>query len=385
MLFAACRRGEVAVIMGSTERLGAGTNIQDRAIAKHDLDVPWRPRDIEQRDGRILRQGNQNAEVEVIRWVTEKSFDAYMWQSLERKSKFIGQVLRGKLDVREIEDVGETALSYGEIKALAAGDPLLLDKAQVDADLTRLRRLARAHDRSQDRLRWQVVSMADQQAGTQRNIAVLDEVLPRRRSTSADAFTMTVGSAVFDKRSGAGRGLQLRLAELAREVGYQREVAAPIGTLAGLPLEAVATRRSSGIELTVRCTDVPYTAVELGVDTLRDESKAVGLISRLENRISALDQRRDELQREVEHLAVEITRAQARIGGEFGQAGELSAAKLRAADIEARLTEAATPQRQASAPSEGELHSPNAGLGDQGPLHLRRSEDVEDGRDCERE
>jgi len=362
MLFAACRRGDVAVIMGSTERLGAGTNIQNRAIAKHDLDVPWRPRDIEQRDGRILRQGNQNSEVEVIRWVTEKSFDAYMWQSLERKSKFIGQVLRGKLDVREIEDVGETALSYGEIKALAAGDPLLLDKAQVDADLTRLRRLERAHDRSQDRLRWQVVSMADQQAGIERNVTVLEEVLPRRRSTSADAFTMTVGTAVFDKRAGAGRGLQQRLAELARDLGYQREVITPIGALAGLSIEAVATRRSSGIELTVRCTDVPYTSVDLSVDTLRDDSKAVGLVTRLENRINALDQRREEMQHEAENLAVEITRAQARIGGAFPQAGDLSAAKLRAADIEARLLEAATPHRQISTPPEGHDHSPVAEL-----------------------
>lgn len=366
MLFAACRRGEVAVIMGSTERLGAGTNIQNRAIAKHDLDVPWRPRDIEQRDGRILRQGNQNAEVEVIRWVTEKSFDAYMWQSLERKSKFIGQVLRGKLDVREIEDVGETALSYGQIKALAAGDPLLLDKAQIDADLTRLRRLERAHDRSQDRLRWQVVSMADHKTGTERNITVLEQVLPRRRSTSADAFTMTVGTAVFDKRADAGRGLQHRLAELTRDIGYQREVIAPIGTLAGLPIEAVATRRSSGIELTVRCEGVPYTSVELSIDTLHDDSKAVGLVTRLENRINALDERRDELQHEAEHLAAEITRAQARIGGEFPQAGDLSAAKLRAADIEARLTEAATPQRRDSTPNEGHDHSPVAELDEAG-------------------
>lgn len=305
-------------------------------------------------------------------------------QSLERKSKFIGQVLRGKLDVREIEDIGETALSYGQIKALAAGDPLLLDKAQVDADLTRLRRLERAHDRSQDRLRWQVVSMADQQAGVERNVTVLAEVLPRRRSTSADAFTMTVGTAVFDKRAGAGRGLQQRLAELARDLGYQREVVVPIGALAGLAIEAVATRRSSGIELTVRCTDVPYTAVELGVDTLHEDSKAVGLVSRLENRINALDQRREEMQQEAEHLAVEITRAQARIGGAFPQAGELSATKLRAADIEARLVEAATPQRQIATPPEGHDHSPATEL-DGGALRTQEPYGVDVDRDWDPE
>jgi N12 class adenine-specific DNA methylase/predicted RNA methylase len=343
LLFAACRRGDVAVIMGSTERLGAGTNIQTRAIAKHDLDVPWRPRDIEQRDGRILRQGNQNAEIEVIRWVTEKSFDAYMWQALERKSKFIGQLLRGKLDVREIEDVGETSLSYGQIKALAAGDPLLLEKAQVDADLVRLRRLERAHDRSQDRLRWQLVASADRKAGLERDVATLDTVIPRRRPTAGDAFQMTVGTAAYDKRADAGRALQHQLAALARDLGYQREVVAPVGSLGGLSLEAAATRRTTGIELSVRCDGVPYATVEIAVEALGDDSKAVGMVSRLENRINALEHRREELVGEVDRLSVEMSRAQARIGTEFPQAGELSATKLRAADVEARLTEAARP------------------------------------------
>ncbi|WAX58516.1 hypothetical protein M6B22_07060 [Jatrophihabitans cynanchi] len=364
LLFAACRRGEVAVIVGSTERLGAGTNIQARAVAKHDLDVPWRPRDIEQRDGRILRQGNQNAEVEIIRWITQKSFDAYMWQSLERKQKFIGQVLRGRLDIREIEDVGETALSYGEIKALAADDPLLLEKAQVDADLTRLRRLERAHDRSQDRLRWQVVSIADRKAGLERQADQLAEVLPQRRPTSADAFTMTVGAATYDKRSDASHALRRSLAELARDLGYQREAVVSIGSLAGLALEAHALRRTSGVVLAVRCRGVPHTSVELSIEQLHalgEDSKAVGLVTRLENRVAGLDHRHDELRAEAEHLGVEITRARRRIGAEFPQAGELSAAKLRAADIEARLTEAATPRRDpASDTSPDRGHSPNA-------------------------
>jgi hypothetical protein len=354
----------VAVIVGSTERLGAGTNIQDRAVAKHDLDVPWRPRDIEQRDGRILRQGNQNAEVEIIRWTTQKSFDAFMWQSLERKQKFIGQVLRGRLDIREIEDVGETALSYGEIKALAAGDPLLLEKAQVDADLTRLRRLERAYDRSQERLRWQVVSMADQKADFEHQVDLIDGVLSKRRPTSADAFTMTVGTATYDKRNDAGHALQRSLAALARALGYQRETIVPVGTLAGLSLEAHAIRRASGIELILQCHDVPHTSVELSIEqmhALSEDSKAVGLVARLENRINGLDHRHDELRAEAEHVAVEITWAQRRIGAEFPQAGELSAAKLRAADIEARLAEAATPRREpAPDTSPGRDHCPSA-------------------------
>src|SRR6266498_812989 len=155
-LFAACRAGSVAVLIGSTEKMGVGTNVQARAVALHHLDCPWRPADLEQREGRILRQGNQNPEIRILRYVTEGSFDGYSWQTVTRKAQFIAQVMRGKLDVREIEDIGDTALSYNEVKALATGNPLLLDQAQAQADVTRLDRLERAHHRSHDGLRWTV-------------------------------------------------------------------------------------------------------------------------------------------------------------------------------------------------------------------------------------
>ena len=140
-LFAACRAGRVAVLVGSTEKMvGKGTNVQTRAVALHHLDAPWRPADVAQREGRILRQGNLNPEVRVYRYVVRQSFDGYLWQTLERKSRFIAQVMRGRLDVREIEDIGDTTLSYTEVKALATGNPLLMDKAKADAALTRLER-----------------------------------------------------------------------------------------------------------------------------------------------------------------------------------------------------------------------------------------------------
>ncbi|GAA4102658.1 helicase-related protein [Nonomuraea soli] len=137
-LFAACRSGEIAVLMGSTERMGVGTNVQARAVALHHIDCPWRPADLQQRDGRILRQGNLNPEVRILRYVTERSFDGFMWQGIERKSRFITMVMRGKLDVREMEDVGEQTLSANEVKAVATGNPLLLDLAEAAA--TRLER-----------------------------------------------------------------------------------------------------------------------------------------------------------------------------------------------------------------------------------------------------
>ena len=154
-LFAACRTGAVAVLIGSTEKMGVGTNVQDRAIALHHLDAPWRPADVAQREGRIIRQGNLNRQlgrdIEIIRYVTAQSFDGYMWQTLERKARFIDQVMHGRLDTREITDIGDTALSFSEVKAIATGNPLLIDKAEADTALARLQRAERAHQRNQQR------------------------------------------------------------------------------------------------------------------------------------------------------------------------------------------------------------------------------------------
>ena len=138
-LFAKVRRGQVRVLMGSTFKMGAGTNVQQRLIALHDLDVPWRPADLEQRAGRIVRQGNSNPEVDLYRYVTEGTFDAYSYQLLESKQKFISQIMTSKSPVRSAEDVDETALSYAEIKALARGNPKIMEKMQLDADVAKLK------------------------------------------------------------------------------------------------------------------------------------------------------------------------------------------------------------------------------------------------------
>jgi hypothetical protein len=152
-LFADCRAGRVSVLLGSTDKLGVGTNIQDRCVAVHHVDAPWRPADVEQREGRALRPGNHNHRVQVTRYVTEGSFDAYMWQALERKARFIAQILTGNLTAREVEDIDTAALSYAEVKALATGQPLLLEAAAVAAEIARLRNLAAGHTRAQRRIR----------------------------------------------------------------------------------------------------------------------------------------------------------------------------------------------------------------------------------------
>ena len=151
-LFAKVRAGQVRVLMGSTFKMGAGMNVQDRLVALHDLDAPWRPGDLEQRSGRIIRQGNQNKEVHIYRYVTEATFDAYLWQTLENKQKFISQIMTSKSPVRACEDIDETALSYAEIKALCAGDDRIREKMDLDVDVARLKLMKANHQSQQYRL-----------------------------------------------------------------------------------------------------------------------------------------------------------------------------------------------------------------------------------------
>src|SRR5499425_2111952 len=145
VLFEKVRAGVVRVLLGSTQKMGTGTNVQKRLVALHHLDAPWKPAEVEQREGRILRQGNENEEVSVYRYVTEGSFDAYMWQALETKAKFISQVMTGESAVRRAEDIGGQELSYAEVKAIASGNPAVLTLAEADAELQRLAVLKKAH------------------------------------------------------------------------------------------------------------------------------------------------------------------------------------------------------------------------------------------------
>jgi N12 class adenine-specific DNA methylase len=146
------RAGRIRVLVGSTELMGFGTNVQDLLVAEHHLDAPWRPRDVEQRDGRIMRQGNRNELVWIYRYVTEQTFDAYMWQGLERKAGFIGQVMSGSIEIRSIEDVTTQALSFAEVKAIASGNPLVIEKAGIDAEVAKLGSLKSAWRNDQQRL-----------------------------------------------------------------------------------------------------------------------------------------------------------------------------------------------------------------------------------------
>src|ERR1022692_2665741 len=235
-LFAACRSGHVALLVESTEKLGVGTNVQDRAVALHHLDAPWRPADVSQREGRIIRQGNLNQEVQVIRYLAARSFDGYLWQTMERKAAFISQVMSPTLDTREIGDIGDTVLSFSEAKALATNNPLLMDKAEADTELSRLVRAERAHNRNQDALR-RAVARLEKHITTQTRIADnIDTAIARRQDTRGEAFTMTVEDRAYRKRVDAGLHLlQVLRQEAANQLG-SRQRTLHTGELGGFPL-----------------------------------------------------------------------------------------------------------------------------------------------------
>jgi N12 class adenine-specific DNA methylase len=227
-LFRNVREGRVRILLGSTPKMGEGTNVQKRLVALHHLDAPWRPADIEQRDGRILRQGNTNEYVKVFRYVTEGSFDAYMWQTLETKCRFIAQVMTGDATMRRAEDVDAAALTYAEVKAIASGNPLVIEKASIDADVLRLTRLKKQHADSQYQIRCRIKSLSAQTEITERNIAAIREDLRVRKSTKGDDFLMSVKKESFTDRTAAGRTLVFLATAMKPFTATQ-----PLGTIGG--------------------------------------------------------------------------------------------------------------------------------------------------------
>jgi hypothetical protein len=196
-LFDSVNAGRVRILLGSTEKMGAGTNVQKKLIALHHLDAPWRPRDIEQREGRILRQGNSNAAVKIHRYVTEGSFDAYMWQCLENKARFINQVMNGSVTVRQAEDLEGGALTYAEIKAIASGNPAVMEKVKVDTEVRKLDQLRSSHINQQHNIRWQVKSLPEQIERGRKYHAAVTADIAIRDGHAEEEFTFTVGNREY--------------------------------------------------------------------------------------------------------------------------------------------------------------------------------------------
>ncbi|WP_073882499.1 DEAD/DEAH box helicase family protein [Streptomyces sp. CB00316] len=253
-LFADCRAGRVSVLVGSTEKMGTGTNIQDRAVALHHLSYPWRPADMAQRDGRVERQGNLNApwiegtpdHARILYYVTAGSFDEFRLTTLARKAKFIAQIQRKDFSVREIEDIGEEAINLGMLSALASGDPAILQLAEATADRARIQGLARTWDRQQDD-RAQTVKDLDaylQRAGA--SLTGMREAVPRRRPTAGDAFALTIDGRTLRGRDTAAKTLGARMVTLARDASLRPGDRVPIGELGGLPFHGEISYDFSG-------------------------------------------------------------------------------------------------------------------------------------------
>src|SRR5437763_8686321 len=210
MLFHSVNAGRVRILLGSTEKMGAGTNVQKKLWVLHHLDAPWRPRDIEQRDGRIVREGNENEQVTIYRYVTQGSFDAYMWQTLETKQRFIEQVMSGKVTVREAEDLESGALSFAEIKAIASGNPAVMEKVRIDTEVRKLDMLRAAHLNQHYEIGRMVSDLPKRIEKSREYYAGLLEDISTRDANTADEFTMTVDGRVYsgkNAREEAGEAL----------------------------------------------------------------------------------------------------------------------------------------------------------------------------------
>ena len=206
-LFKAVRDGRIRVLLGSTGKMGVGTNVQTRLVALHHLDAPWRPADVEQREGRIVRQGNLNERVWIYRYVTEGSFDAYIWQTLETKARFIAQVMQGDTGMRSAEDVELAALSYAEVKALASGNPLVLEKAGVDTELAKLSLLKSQWDQQQWRNKQELAALPSRIERIKGRIAAIEADIASRRDVSGNRFLMEVEGKPYTDRTEAGNAL----------------------------------------------------------------------------------------------------------------------------------------------------------------------------------
>ena len=337
-LFAKVRSGQVRVLMGSTFKMGAGMNVQDRLVALHDLDCPWRPGDLEQRSGRIIRQGNRNKEVHIYRYVTESTFDAYLWQTVENKQKFISQIMTSKSPVRSCEDIDEAALSYAEIKALCAGDERIREKMDLDVDVARLRLMKANHQSQQYRLEDNILRHFPAQieenkgflSGFEADMKTL-EAHPHPK----DGFAgMEVKGDLLTDKDNAGAALL----EAFKDAKGLESV--PIGSYRGFSMSLTVENFGKDFILTLKGR--MSHRVELGKD-------ARGNLVRIDNALAQMPERYKTVQGRLENVQAQLATAKAELGKPFPQETELKEKSARLAELNAELNiDDRTPMEQAA-------------------------------------
>ena len=325
-LFSKVRTGQVRVLLGSTAKMGAGTNVQDRLVALHDLDCPWRPGDLAQRKGRIERQGNQNETVHVYRYVTEGTFDAYLWQTVENKQKFISQIMTSKSPVRSCDDVDETALSFAEIKALCAGDPRIKERMDLDVDVARLKLMKADHQSKQYRLEDQLLKTFPEEieknkgfiAGLEADMKTLAE-----HPHPEDGFAgMEVRGDTLTDKENAGAALL----DACKEVKGSDPV--PVGSYRGFAMSVSfdAFRQEYMLLLKGQMTH----RATLGTDPR-------GNLTRIDNALSQMLQRLEAVKNQLDNLYQQQTAAKAEVGKPFPQEQELRDKSARLAELDVLL------------------------------------------------
>ena len=337
-LFAKVRSGQVRVLMGSTFKMGAGMNVQDRLVALHDLDCPWRPGDLEQRSGRIIRQGNRNKEVHIYRYVTESTFDAYLWQTVENKQKFISQIMTSKSPVRSCEDIDEAALSYAEIKALCAGDERIREKMDLDVDVARLRLMKANHQSQQYRLEDNILRHFPAQIEENRGFLSgfeADMKTLEQHPHPKDGFAgMEVKGDLLTDKDNAGAAIL----EAFKDAKGLESV--PIGTYRGFSMSLTVENFGKDFILTLK--GKMSHRVELGKD-------ARGNLVRIDNALAQMPERYKTVQGRLENVQAQLATAKAELGKPFPQEAELKEKSARLAELNAELNiDDRTPMEQAA-------------------------------------
>ena len=325
-LFSKVRTGQVRVLLGSTQTMGAGTNVQDRLVALHDLDCPWRPGDLAQRKGRIERQGNQNETVHVYRYVTEGTFDAYLWQTVENKQKFISQIMTSKSPVRSCDDVDETALSFAEIKALCAGDPRIKERMDLDVDVSRLKLLKADHQSKQYRLEDQLLKTFPEEieknkgfiAGLEADMATL-----AAHPHPEDGFAgMEVRGDTLTDKENAGAALL----DACKEVKGSDPV-------------LVGSYRGFAMSVQFDAWKQEYTLLLKGQMTHRATlgTDPRGNLTRIDNALGQMPQRLEAVKNQLDNLYQQQAAAKAEVGKPFPQEQELRDKSARLAELDVLL------------------------------------------------
>jgi len=331
-LFGDVRAGKVRFLIGSSETMGTGVNAQLRLKALHHLDVPWLPSQIEQREGRIVRQGNQHDEVDLFAYATEGSLDAQMWQNNERKARFIAAALSGDTSIRRLEDLGEgQANQFAMAKAIASGDPRLMQKAGLEADIARLERLRAAHIDDQHAVRRQVRDAEREIEYAGRRIAEIGQDIERLVPTTGDMFAMTVNGKRSDERKQAGRAL---MKEILTLVQLQQEGDIVIASIGGFDVSYNGERFGrDGYHYT---TTLMRTGANYEID-LSVTVTPLGAVSRLEHALDDFEGERERFRQRLSDAQRRLAAYQSREGGDFAFADELADKRRQLAAIEKAL------------------------------------------------